>query len=331
MNDGSSSSSSSSPNMDSDVLVDETYFSALFDYDEVFPISDENYATELHLQEALFSSLVASTVGVNHHPQVQINLFTQVKQEPDIKQEPEIDHHPQLHMNVITQVKQEPAEIKMEPFEPSRMLCNICMDEKPSSDIFRGTTNCTHSYCTDCTVRYVATKIKENAARIKCPDVECTSLIEPYACRDLIPKDVFDRWEKILCESLISSWEKFYCPFKDCSGMMVNDGGGDANVTQTECPSCHRLFCVQCKVAWHAGIGCEEFQRFGNAKKKSSDEEDALLIQMAKNKQWRRCPRCKYYVDKVDGCLHINCRCGFQFCYGCGCEWVSSHACPIRT
>ncbi|XP_010489826.1 PREDICTED: probable E3 ubiquitin-protein ligase RNF217 [Camelina sativa] len=308
MNDGSSSSSSSSPKMDTDVLVDETYFSDLFDYDEVFPISDENYATELCLQEALFSSLVASTVGVNHHhPQVQMNLVTRVKQEPEIK-------------------------IEEDPVEPSsRMFCMICMDQKPSSDIFRGTTNCAHSYCTDCTVRYVATKIKDNAARIKCPDVECTSLIEPYACRDLIPKDVFDRWEKILCESLISSWDKFYCPFKDCSAMMVNDGGGDANVTQTECPSCHRLFCVKCKVTWHAGIGCEEFQKYGNTKKKSSDEEDALLVQMAKNKQWRRCPKCKYYVDKVYGCLHINCRCGFDFCYGCGSAWVSSHASHIRT
>ncbi|XP_010419131.1 PREDICTED: probable E3 ubiquitin-protein ligase RNF217 [Camelina sativa] len=305
MNDGSSSSSSS-PKMDTDVLVDETYFSALFDYDDVFPISDENYATELYLQEALFSSLVASTVGVNHH-------------------------HPQVQMNLVTRVKQEPPEIKIEedPIEPSSRM--FCMDQKPSSDIFRGTTNCAHSYCTDCTVRYVATKIKDNAARIKCPDLECTSLIEPHTCRDLIPKDVFDRWEKILCESLISSWDKFYCPFKDCSAMMVNDGGGDANVTQTECPSCHRLFCVQCKVTWHAGIGCEEFQKYGNTKKKSSDEEDALLVQMAKNKQWRRCPQCKYYVDKVDGCLHINCRCGFQFCYGCGSAWVSSHACHIRT
>ncbi|XP_006407102.2 probable E3 ubiquitin-protein ligase RNF217, partial [Eutrema salsugineum] len=301
LNDGSSSSSKTK--MDVDVLVDESYFSALFDYDEVFPISDVNYATELHLQEALFSSLIASTAEINNNPQVKTNLATWIKQEPEIK-------------------------IENESTEPSRKLCMICMDEKPLSDIFRGTITCTHSYCTGCTIRYVASKIKENSARIKCPDVECTRLIEPYTCRDLIPKDVFERWEKILCESLISSWDKFYCPFKDCSAMMVGDGN-NANVTQTECPSCHRLFCVQCKVTWHAGIGCEEFQKFGNTKKKSSDEEDAMLVQMAKNKQWRRCPSCKFYVEKVDGCMHISCRCGFQFCYGCGSAWNSDHACRI--
>ena len=160
-----SSSSSSSTKVDTDMLVDETYLSALFDYDEIFPIADESYATEIHLQEAMFSSFGASTVGVNHHPQVHRNLVTLVKQEPEIKTE-------------------------KEPTEPSRRFCMICLDEKPSSDIFRGTTDCVHFYCTDCTVRYVATKIKENAARIKCPDEECTHLIEPYTCRDLIPKDV---------------------------------------------------------------------------------------------------------------------------------------------
>lgn len=289
VNDGSSSSSSSAK-MDVDVLVDDSYFSALFDYDEVFPISDEHYATELHLQEALFSSLIP-TVEIHHH-------------------------RLQLQSNLTTLIKQEPAEIKIEneSSDASRRLCMICMDEKPISDIFRGTTTCTHSYCTDCTIRYVATKIKENSSRIKCPDVECTRLMEPHTFRDLIPKDVFDRWEKILCESLISSWDKFYCPFKDCSAMMVGDGS-NAEVTQTECPSCNRLFCVKCKVTWHAGIGCEEFQRFGNSKKKSSDEEDAMLIQMAKNKQWRRCPSCKFYVEKTDGCLHISCRL-VSFCYG---------------
>ena len=109
--------------------------------------------------------------------------------------------------------------------KPSTKLCLICMDEKSPSDIFRGTTSCTHSYCTECTVRYVTTKVEENAARarIKCPDMNCTQLIEPYTCRDLIPKDLFVRWDKALCELLIMSSEKVYCPFEKCSAC---DGGG---------------------------------------------------------------------------------------------------------
>ncbi|ESQ48552.1 hypothetical protein EUTSA_v10022375mg, partial [Eutrema salsugineum] len=171
---GSWFSSSSSTNMDLGVLT----------------VNDENYTRDLHYQEALFSSLVASKAETNHHPQIQRNIATCIKQRaPMIKTEN----------------------------EPSKRSCMICMDEKPSSDIFRGATNCDHSYCTKCTIRYVVTKIEENVARIKCPDVECKRLIEPYTFRDLIPKDVFDRWGKALCESLIMSSEKIYCPFQGCS------------------------------------------------------------------------------------------------------------------
>ncbi|XVF27141.1 hypothetical protein REPUB_Repub14bG0081000 [Reevesia pubescens] len=43
-------------------LVDDFYFSDLFDDEEVVPISIEKYALELHLQEALMSSTISSRV-----------------------------------------------------------------------------------------------------------------------------------------------------------------------------------------------------------------------------------------------------------------------------
>ncbi|KAG2315705.1 hypothetical protein Bca52824_018827 [Brassica carinata] len=265
---------------------------ALYEYDKAY----QPYAWDLYLQEALSSSSVSSTSATNHYPQ--------------------------LHSHIATSINQEEPEINLdnEPAVPSKTLCMICMDEKSPSDIFRGTAaSCTHHYCTECTVRYVTTKIEENIAMIKCPDVECTRLLEPYTCRDIIPGDVFERWDKALCESVILSAEKVYCPFEDCSAMMVvddDDQGGD-EVAETECPSCHRLFCARCEVKWHAGIRCEEFQRSGNTRKKkrSSDEEDAMLIQMAKKKEWRRCPSCKFYVEKIDGCVHMRCRFVFSSYY----------------
>ncbi|KAF3506290.1 hypothetical protein F2Q69_00003398 [Brassica cretica] len=297
-----SSSSSSRTRME-----DYYYYPALYDYDKGYT----PYARNPHLQEALSSSLVSSTAETNHYPQ--------------------------LHRHMASPIKQKEPEKKTEnkPAEPSRWLCMICMDEKSPSDIFRGTTSCTHYYCTECTVRYVTTKIEGNIAMIKCPDVDCTRLLEPYTCRDIIPGDLFERWDKALCESLIVSSEKVYCPFEDCSAMMVVDDDDDQGdeVTETECPSCHRLFCARCKVTWHAGIGCEEFQRSGNTRKKNkrSDEEDAMLIQMANKKHWRRCPSCKFYVEKIDGCVHMSCWCGFKFCYSCGATSSYSHACHIRS
>ena len=146
-------------------------------------------------------------------------------------------------------------------------------------------------------------KLQENISSVKCPDPKCRGLLEPHCCRDIIPQEVFDRWENALCESLVLGSQKFYCPYKDCSAMLVDDGG--EVVTASECPDCRRLFCAQCRVSWHAGIECRVFQ---NLNKDEREREDIMVMELAKKKNWRRCPHCKFYVDKVQGCLQITCR-----------------------
>ncbi|KAL5579658.1 hypothetical protein UlMin_012100 [Ulmus minor] len=171
--------------------------------------------------------------------------------------------------------------------------------------------NCTHSFCEDCLGKYIGTKIQENIAMVKCPEPKCKGILEPQLCHSIVPKEVFERWENALCESL------------DCSAMLVDDGGVD--VTICECPNCHKLFCAQCNVAWHAGMECGEFKSRKNGERDQRDDD--MVMELAKQKNWRRCPGCNFYVEKTAGCLHISCRCGNEFCYGCGSKWTSSHSC----
>ncbi|XP_012852686.1 PREDICTED: probable E3 ubiquitin-protein ligase RNF217 [Erythranthe guttata] len=100
----------------------------------------------------------------------------------------------------------------------------------------------------------------------------------------------------------------------------MNDGGGD--VREAECPFCNRLFCARCSVTWHSGVDCEEFSKLRFDER---GREDRMVHELAKKNQWQRCPRCKFFVERKEGCLHITCRCGFQFCYACGAAWSSTH------
>jgi len=34
--------------------------------------------------------------------------------------------------------------------------------------------------------------------------------------------------------------------------------------------------------------------------------------------QYKKCPFCKFWVEKTVGCNHMTCRCGKMFCYKCG-------------
>ena len=58
--------------------------------------------------------------------------------------------------------------------------------------------------------------------------------------------------------------------------------------------------------------------------------EDLDFVDDAK-RQWKfqRCPHCRLMVMRTEGCPHIICRCGGQFCYSCGGDYSSGHACRI--
>ncbi|KAH0852203.1 hypothetical protein HID58_094164 [Brassica napus] len=65
-------------------LKDYYYDPALYDYNRVFPPCDVNYVNNLHLQEALASSLVTlMKEEINHHPQPQRHVTLRIKQEEE--------------------------------------------------------------------------------------------------------------------------------------------------------------------------------------------------------------------------------------------------------
>ncbi|XP_006356128.1 probable E3 ubiquitin-protein ligase RNF217 isoform X1 [Solanum tuberosum] len=200
--------------------------------------------------------------------------------------------------------------------------CDICVDEKCVNEVFK-IMGCSHSYCKECMAKYIGMKLQENICRISCPVSGCNGQLEPYNCRSILPKEVFDRWGDVLCEALIMGSERFYCPFKDCSALLlIDENGKNSVVIQSECPECRRLFCAKCKVAWHSGIVCEEFQKLN---KDEREKEDLQLMQLAKGQAWQRCPRCRIYVARAAGCAQMVCRCGCGFCYKCGAESTNHH------
>ncbi|KAI3864789.1 hypothetical protein MKX03_035001 [Papaver bracteatum] len=155
---------------------------------------------------------------------------------------------------------------------------------------------CGHSFCSECTVRYVASKIQENIISVGCPETNCQGVLEPEFCRSILPPEVYDRWGNALCESVILGGQKFYCPFKDCSALLLDEGEG--GILQSECPHCNRLFCAQCKVPWHSGIICEDFQKLNVDEREG---EDIMLMESAKKNKWHNASIM--LKELLDACL----------------------------
>lgn len=317
--------------------VDDFYFSALLDED-LFPISDEKYAEELQFQEVLTSSVLsrlphqpvlsrAPSTGPSTSNLKRIRMETgkssrNICGEKLTSSALSCPPHQsvQSHAPSTRQSTRILKRSRMETGESSRTICGICMEEKSMVEMFR-TITCSHVFCSDCISKHVAAKIQENITEVKCPGVNCRGVLEPEICRSIVPKEVFDRWEDALSESAVLASQRFYCPFKDCSALLADDC--EETIRESECPNCRRMFCAQCRVSWHSGVSCEEYQRLNEYER---GREDLTLMELAKTKKWKRCPRCKYFVEKTQGCLHITCRCGFQFCYGCGLTWSDVHS-----
>ena len=60
-------------------------------------------------------------------------------------------------------------------------------------------------------------------------------------------------------------------------------------------------------------MSCKEYQV--NSRE---DENDHAFMKMAKGKKFKQCSKCKFWVEKSEGCDHMRCRCGKDFCYKCG-------------
>jgi E3 ubiquitin-protein ligase RNF144 len=269
----------------SDAFLNET----LDDSDTLFEesVSDSKYAEDLQVQEALLASLLTSETLNNASSSIT---------------------HPNSLQSISNQFD-----------EQTEILCEICLENKPTWQMFDIPT-CSHTFCYNCTSQHVASKIQENLKIIKCPGLNCKNILDSNVCRSIVPEEVLVKWDESLCKSLILESQKMYCPFNDCSVMLVNDS--NEIITEIKCPLCKRFFCAACKVPWHSDFTCKEFEKM-NAKKKG--REEVMVKNLAKKKNWRKCPSCKFYVEKAEGCLHITCRCQYQFCYRCGSKWKSNH------
>ncbi|KAK9131518.1 hypothetical protein Sjap_012005 [Stephania japonica] len=197
--------------------------------------------------------------------------------------------------------------------DDSAFICSICAESKAQNESLSA-KDCSHSFCSECMIKHIVTRIQGGITSILCPEPSCKAVLElNQFTNSILPPQVFESWCHALCEAMIRRLQQFYCPYKDCSGLLVDEG--DMVVKESECPYCHRLFCAQCKVSWHSGIDCEEYQQLNENER---GKEDIMALELAKQSKWQRCPTCRFYVERTEGCLFIQCRCGASFCYNCG-------------
>ncbi|CAL5352841.1 unnamed protein product [Camellia sinensis] len=206
--------------------------------------------------------------------------------------------------------------------------CSICLEDTDVSQMF-SVNDCLHRYCSSCLKKHVEVKLLQGMLP-KCPHDGCKTELKIESCKNFLTSELYDLMSQRIKEYSIPATQKIYCPYPKCSALMskaealVNTNNAGASM----CERCRGLFCMSCKAPWHSNVSCNDYKILNPY----PCAEDAKLNSLARRNLWRQCVKCNHMVELAEGCNHIYCRCGYEFCYICGAEWKNKKAtcrCPL--
>jgi IBR domain. len=163
-------------------------------------------------------------------------------------------------------------------------------------------------------VNYLISKIDERAFPIRCPALNCHNEISQDFTKDCLGNEKNSHYQQKLEDFAFKSFvekqgDKYSCCLTaDCPFVFEYDG----TFVNFQCPKCTKMYCLRCRVEWHDGLTCKQFQE------QKDHQKDEYILNFIRGQKFKQCPQCKYWVERSQGCDAMTCRCGAQFCYRCG-------------
>ncbi|XP_057454283.1 E3 ubiquitin-protein ligase RSL1-like [Lotus japonicus] len=208
--------------------------------------------------------------------------------------------------------------------------CVICLEDTDINQFF-SVDGCQHRYCFSCVKQHVEVKLLQGMVP-KCPHEGCKNELLAESCRKFLPHKLIETMQQRKVEASIPVTEKIYCPYPRCSALMskteVLEYSKNVIGAQKQCIKCRGFFCFICKVPWHNGMTCHAYKKLNP----NPPAEDLKLKSLATRSLWRQCVKCNHMIELAEGCYHMTCRCGYEFCYQCGAGWKDKKAtcsCPL--
>jgi hypothetical protein len=205
----------------------------------------------------------------------------------------------------------EEIKIREEEEEKNKPECTICFDTINYSDIIPLT--CGHIYHPYCILPYIKSKVEDKVFPITCPDPKCGIEFSDAELKIFCDRDLYDKMVEFQFKLFVEQNNDMFnqCPTADCPFIFQWDG--DKENQRFDCKICNKQYCIMCRVEWHEGMTCSEYRELNGY-----PPEDRLFYKFIKGTPFKQCPKCKFWVEKSEGCDHMTCRCKFQFCYICG-------------
>ncbi|CAJ1933844.1 unnamed protein product [Sphenostylis stenocarpa] len=204
-------------------------------------------------------------------------------------------------------------------FPNSKTLqCEICLNVV-SGDKVRS-AGCGHLYCMVCWKLYVDVSIDagpERCLKLRCPRPNCDISVGGDMIFELASGSRRNRYDCFLLRSYVENNKKMkWCPAPACEYAVIYEPDGVRTNSDVTCLCCHS-FCWSCGEEAHSPLDCETAKHWIMKNDSESSGNAAWILTNTKP-----CPYCKKPIEKDEGCMLMECKCGFHFCWLCLREWA---------
>ncbi|KAJ8066632.1 hypothetical protein OCU04_005680 [Sclerotinia nivalis] len=260
---------------------------------EKSPESDSNYSPSLYSSEGWVLTCIDYTESPDSSGPP--NNFDGIEDDNDYLSDEYYGHG--IPDNLEQSMFYRPSNSKK---STSQFQCTICHEQRDVQQT--AVLMCGCVYCSSCIkIRFTLAIEAEYMFPAEC----CEQTMDLSYIRHFLSADILRNYEVKAIE--YGSTDRTYCANTDCLAFIVKESiqGNKAFCTNSPCDT---VTCVKCKGKWHEG-DCP------------ADEALQLVLAEAEKFSWKRCAECGTLIEHKEGCAHMRCQCGHQFCYCCTAIW----------
>ncbi|KAF9529017.1 hypothetical protein CPB83DRAFT_906496 [Crepidotus variabilis] len=187
-------------------------------------------------------------------------------------------------------------------------LCPVCYTEPTSPEQL----GCGHTFCAGCLQHFLNSAGETKTFPLLCTgsEAKCGTPISLPFMRRFMSAHAFEHLVDVAftCYLERHPQELKYCTTPDCK-QVYRRQQPPQNI---HCPSCFKTICSACDDEVHEKMSCEESRLYRNPEERDRRNEEFMV-----QNGYKKCPRCSSWIEKIDGCNRMSCRCGAHLCWRC--------------
>eukprot|EP01107_Rhizomastix_libera_P012630 TRINITY_DN3211_c0_g1_i1.p1 TRINITY_DN3211_c0_g1~~TRINITY_DN3211_c0_g1_i1.p1 ORF type:complete len:547 (+),score=126.21 TRINITY_DN3211_c0_g1_i1:52-1692(+) len=193
--------------------------------------------------------------------------------------------------------------------------CEICYEEVISSEMV--VFHCGHSCCKKCINDHVGSQLASGMLPVKCLYSKCPAFLDDDILQPSLKPEIYKKFRTLIITQHINQSKRIkQCPNskQECDRVIQLLYGDPPRAVTCDCGF---TFCWECGVSDHQPITCSQIRKWSE---KGADPDGKLTMMWVRSNT-KKCPKCNKDILKNEGCNHMTCKCGYEFCWLCRGDW----------